>query len=360
MAISILLVCTSQQIGSTYGGFSETAEDASTITFCSVFPNTIVQQLSEIQEHVHKAVALMDSLKGYSFSGSTSAADGIEDMSLEELDAAEQGLASRLSALHSEVSTVNGQLNNNAQTWNELIKELNAAASALSVTYGYMLNLDPNCLEIKDEQFLNELQGSISQSGVLSESLNASLNGVFHYLKSINDNDILFSRQVADAVYGPQNSLEEDLQQPFPFLVALQPEGNISKELITVYEGFNAELNNALSSAASEISQLENQREMLSRVRTQRLTELTELEKTKQAEEAKLALEQEKEQQAAESAAEAAPDKPIPDDPLASGTSEDITPVLPEVTPEVPDNHEADSVPPENAVPEPQYTEGGE
>lgn len=116
IAVSILLLYTSQQIGSTYGGFSDTTEKTETLTFCSVFPSSVVQQLTEIKSHILKAVTLMNSLKGYSLAGSPADISGIEAMSLEELDAAEQALGSRLSALHSEAGAVTGQLNNNIQT----------------------------------------------------------------------------------------------------------------------------------------------------------------------------------------------------------------------------------------------------
>lgn len=348
IAVSILLLYTSQQIGSTYGGFSDTAEETETLTFCSVFPSSVVQQLTEIKSHILKAVTLMNSLKGHSHAGSPADISGIEAMSLEELDAAEQALGSRLSALQSEMSDVTGQLNNNIQTWNELIRELNAVASALAVIGGYMLNLDSNCLEIKDEQILTDLQDSIAHSGVLSESLNASLNGIIRYLKSIRDNDLFFTQQqVTDAVYGQSGALGKELQQSFPFLIAFQQDGQISNELTSIYEGFNNELNSALSSTSSEIARLEQQREVINQTRTRKLEEQ---EALKKAEEEKLVPKEEPKQEEAPAAAD---DHPAATNaPGESGAPDDIKPEQPVSTPEA---VQPDTAPPATPVkPEPE------
>lgn len=348
IAVSILLLYTSQQIGSTYGGFSDTAEETETLTFCSVFPSSVVRQLTEIKSHILKAVTLMNSLKGYSLAGSPADISGIEAMSLEELDAAEQALGSRLSALHSEVGAVTGQLNNNIQTWNELIRELNAVASALAVIGGYMLNLDSNCLEIKDDQILTDLQDSIAHSGVLSESLNASLNGIIRYLKSIRDNDLFFTqRQVTDAVYGQSGALGEEPQQSFPFLIAFQQDGQISNELTSVYEGFNNELNSALSSTSSEIARLEQQREIINQTRTRKLEEQ---EALKKAEEEKLVPKEEPKQEEAPAAAD---DHPAATNaPSESGAPDDIKSLQPVSTPEAAEPNTAPPASPVKSEPE--------
>lgn len=306
MVISLLFLCTSQQIGSTYGGFTDTAQTENEISFCAVFPSSLKQQLIEFKGHVDAAALLAASLKGYSFSQSFQGVSAIESMSLEELDAAEQQLSGQLSGLQSGLEEVNAQLNANTQVWNELIAELNAAAAGLAVIGGYMNNLDPNCLEITDEQFFNEFQSSLNQSGILSETLTDSLNGIIRYLQSLHDPGIPYSLSVSDIVYGPLRYNQEVSVQPFPFLIAVnQPEGNISGTLVSTYNNLNASLLSLKNSTVAGITELGNQQQLISQTRTVRLEEMERArlaELAKKDEEAKQALEKQKEAEAKEKA----------------------------------------------------------
>lgn len=290
MAITVLFLSTSQQVGSTYGGFNDNAQTDITIGLCEVFPGSIKQMLAEFKEHVNKAVALKDSLKSYPISGSFSGVSGIEGMSLDELEIAAQEISAQLTALQSDVSGVDEQLATNSQIWNEINNELNAAATALLPIGGYMSYLDSNCLEIKDQQFFQELQSNLNQSGVISESLNASLNGIIRYLTSINSPGIPFYTGVTSDVYGQMGLDEEALLKPFPSVATFHPPtGNISNELISSYEGLNSEMISFKEAASAGFTQLQGQLQLINQTRDKQLEaleqdRLKELEKLKREE----------------------------------------------------------------------------
>lgn len=314
MAVSVLFLTTSQQVGSTYGGFGATTQTTSTISFCEVFPNSVKGLLTELKDHIERANALKGSLQSYTPSGSLTDVSGIEGMSLDELDVAAQEISIQISALQSQIDGVNEQLATNSQIWNEINSELNAAAAVLFQIGGYMTSLDSNCLEIKDEQFFRELQSSLNQSGVISESLNASLNGVIQYLNSIHDIGLPFASVVTSDVYGQPELRNEVFQQPLPFLISFnQPAGNISSELTSTYENLNTEMNSLKESAASGISNLQSQLQLISQAREQQLEALEKarLEALEQAkkEEERLALEKKEKQETEDKAKAEAEEK---------------------------------------------------
>ncbi len=312
MAITVLFLSTSQQVGSTYGGFNDNAQTDITIGLCEIFPGSIKQMLAEFKEHVNKAVALKDSLKSYPISESFSGVSGIEGMSLEDLEIAEQEIAAQIAALQLNVSGVNEQLATNSQIWNEINNELNAAATALLPIGGYMSYLDSNCLEIKDQQFFQELQSNLNQSGVISESLNASLNGIIRYLTSINSPGIPFYTGVTSDVYGQMELGEGALLQPFPSVVTFQPPtSNISSSLISSYEGLNTEMISFKEAASAGFAQLQDQLQLINQTRDKQLEELEqarlkELAELKKEEELVLKKKQEQEAEDKAKAEEAA------------------------------------------------------
>ncbi|MRN55341.1 hypothetical protein [Paenibacillus monticola] len=308
MAISVLFLLTSQQIGSTYGDFNDTVQTNNVIGLCEVFPDSIEQLLVQFNEHVNKAVTLKASLKNYISSDGLSGVSGIEGMSLEELEIAEQEVSRQIASLHSNIEIVNEQLAANNQIWNEINTELNAAAAVLVPIGGYINNLAPNCLEIREKQFFNQLQSNLSQNEeVLSTSLKASVYGIIQYLTTINDINSPISYGVIDAVYQQMEVYTGDLLQPFPFLGTLNPpEGNISSELISTYESWNTEMNSFRDTATSGITNLENQQQLISQTRSKRFEEievarLEALEKAKKEEE-QLALEKKQQQEAEDKA----------------------------------------------------------
>lgn len=365
MAVSVLFLTTSQQVGSTYGGFGATTQTTSTISFCEVFPNSIKGLLTELKDHIERATALKGSLQSYTPSGSLSDVSGIEGMTLDELDVAAQEISTQISALQSQIDGVNEQLATNSQIWNEINGELNAAAAVLFQIGGYMTSLDSNCLEIKDEQFFRELQSSLNQSGVISESLNASLKGVIQYLNSIHDIGLPFASVVTSDVYGQPELRNEAFQQPLPFLIPFsQPAGNISSELTSTYENLNTEMNGLKELATSGISNLQSQLQLISQTREQQLEALEKarleaLEQTKKEEE-RLALEKKEKQEAEDKAKAEAEEKAKTEvtPPTGEAAPENINkeqPEAPATNPVVPEIGEELTIPkdvPQQAVPQ--------
>lgn len=333
MAISVLLLYASGQIGSTYGGFNGTAETVSTIGFCKVFPDSIKQLLSELNEHLNTAEALKATLKGYSSPSGLTGITGIGSMSLEELEIAEKEISKQVADLHSDLIAIEGQKAANTGIWNGIQAEINAAAAVLAQIGGYMIDLDPNCLEIKDQEFFDGLQNSLSQNSVLSESFAASIAAIVHYLEAIQNGNTPLSITVNEAVYSPLDSIPEEPSQLFPIIAAFgQSPGKLSVELVSTYDKLDAELNSAKDTATAGISGLEQQQQLIAQTRSKRLEEIEkarqeELAKAKKEEEAKLALEKQKEEDAEKAKAElkATPEPEAvstaaPDEPEASAT----------------------------------------
>lgn len=294
MAVSVLLLYTSGQIGSTYGGFSSTAETAGTIGFCKVFPESVKQLLNELKDHLNAAAALKASLKSYTPQAGVPGISGVESMSLEELEIAEHEISRQMAELQSDLNAIDGQTAANNENWNGIHAEISAAAAVLVQIGGYMIDLDPNCLEIKDEPFFNELQSSVSQSGVLSESFSASIAGIVSYLRAIQNNTAPSPSTVNGAVYNQLHFSAEEPLQSLPVLTPfIQPPGDLSNELISSYKQLETELNSAREAVTADISGLELQQQLLSQTRSKRLEELEKarqeaLEKAKKDEEAKL------------------------------------------------------------------------
>lgn len=188
MAVSVLLIYTSGQIGSTYGEFNTSQEQISSIGLCSVFPGQIEQLLSEFSGHLSTLIELKSSLGSHSISGvynTSSAATG--ELSLAELGQAADELSSELTQAGSEIDLLDKQLSFNGTVWQQILQEIGYAAAILHKLGGYMVNLDPNCLEIRDAQFFDQIQESLHQSGILSETLAETLSGIVQYLGSIHD-----------------------------------------------------------------------------------------------------------------------------------------------------------------------------
>ncbi|CQR51822.1 hypothetical protein [Paenibacillus riograndensis] len=311
MAVSVLLLYTSGQIGSTYGGFSSTAETAGTIGFCKVFPESVKQLLNELKDHLNAAAALKASLKNYTPQAGVPGISGVESMSLEELEIAEHEISRQMAELQSDLNAIDEQTAANNENWNLIHAEISAAAAVLVQIGGYMIDLDPNCLEIRDEQFFNELQSSVNQSGVLSESFSASITGIVSYLRAIQNNTAPSPSTVNEAVYNQLHFSAEEPLQSLPVLTPfIQPPGDLSNELISSYGQLETELNSAREAVTADISGLELQQQLLSQTRSKRLEELEKarqeaLEKAKKDEEAKL--DHEKQQKEKEENAQAEP-----------------------------------------------------
>ncbi|MEK4518862.1 hypothetical protein NSS64_26610 [Paenibacillus sp. FSL H8-0122] len=288
MAVSVLLMYTSGQIGSTYGEFNTSQEQISSIGLCPVFPGQIEQLLSEFSGHLNTVIELKASLGSHSISGvyNTSVAAG--ELSLAELDQAADELSSELTQAGSEIDLLEKQLSFNGTVWQHILQEIGNAAAILHKLGGYMVNLDPNCLEIRDAQFFDKLQESLHQSGILSESLAETLSGIVQYLGSIHDIGGSLPTGNPDRVLLRQDDYSFPAEEPILTFVtsAYQADSQVSPALLATYEQLNTELTASKDSLSSTIHTLQ-----------ERLTEIAEAKttledkaKAQQEEEERLAL----------------------------------------------------------------------
>ncbi|MBP2114039.1 hypothetical protein [Paenibacillus silagei] len=287
MAVSVLLMYTSGQIGSTYGEFNTSQEQISSIGLCSVFPGQIEQLLSEFSGHLNTIIELKASLGSHSISGvyNTSVAAG--ELSLAELDQAADELSSELTQAGSEIDLLEKQLSFNGTVWQHILQEIGNAAAILHKLGGYMVNLDPNCLEIRDAQFFDQIQESLHQSGILSESLAETLSGIVQYLGSIHDIGGSLPTGNPDRVLLRQDDYSFPAEEPILSFVtsAYQADSQVSPALLATYEQLNTELTASKDTLFSTIHTLQ-----------ERLTEIAEAkttleDKAKAQEEERLALE---------------------------------------------------------------------
>ncbi|ETT58464.1 hypothetical protein C173_31119 [Paenibacillus sp. FSL R7-277] len=289
MAVSVLLMYTSGQIGSTYGEFNTSQEQISSIGLCSVFPGQIEQLLSEFSGHLNTVIELKASLGSHSISGvyNTSVAAG--ELSLAELDQAADELSSELTQAGSEIDLLEKQLSFNGMVWQHILQEIGNAAAILHKLGGYMENLDPNCLEIRDAQFFDQIQESLHQSGILSESLAETLSGIVQYLGSIHDIGGSLPTGNPDRVLLRQDDYSFPAEEPILSFVtsAYQADSQVSPALLATYEQLNTELTASKDTLFSTIHTLQ-----------ERLTEIAEAKttledkaKAQQEEEERLALE---------------------------------------------------------------------
>lgn len=289
MAVSVLLMYTSGQIGSTYGEFNTSQEQISSIGLCPVFPGQIEQLLSEFSGHLNTVIELKASLGSHSISGvyNTSVAAG--ELSLAELDQAADELSSELTQAGSEINLLEKQLSFNGTVWQHILQEIGNAAAILHKLGGYMVNLDPNCLEIRDAQFFDKLQESLHQSGILSESLAETLSGIVQYLGSIHNIGGSLPTGNPDRVLLRQDDYSFPAEEPILSFVtsAYQADSQVSPALLATYEQLNTELTASKDTLSSTIHTLQ-----------ERLTEIAEAKttledkaKAQQEEEERLALE---------------------------------------------------------------------
>ncbi|WP_339221796.1 hypothetical protein [Paenibacillus sp. FSL H8-0332] len=289
MAVSVLLMYTSGQIGSTYGEFKTSQEQISSIGLCSVFPGQIEQLLSEFSGHLSTLMELKSSLGSHSISGvyNTSVATG--ELSLTELDQAAGELSAELTQAGSEIDLLEKQLSFNGTVWQQILQEIGHAAAILHKLGGYMVNLDPNCLEIRDAQFFDQLQESLHQSGILSESLAETLSGIMHYLGTIHDIGGSLPTGNPDRVLLRQDDYSFPAEEPILSFVtsAYQADSQVSPALLNTYEQMNSELTASKDTLSSTIHTLQERLAEIAEAKTA----LEDKAKAQQEEEERLALE---------------------------------------------------------------------
>lgn len=299
VAVSVLLLYTSSQIGSTYGGFNTTQEQKSSIGLCSVFPGEIERLLTEFSGHLRNLRELKASLQGYSVSGIYNFSFNNENNSEEQLSQAAADISAQLLQAGGELNALDTQLSRNDGVWQQILQETSRAADILHQLGGYMENLDPGCLEIRDIDFFGQIEESLQSSGILSESMNETLSGIMQYLNSIHDLGGSLPTGNPDRVLLLQEATGFRAGEPVPSVTTAVygDDSGVAPELQATYSQLNAELTAAKDSLASAIRTLQ-----------QKQSEITEAQaalrdKAKTAEEQRLALEK---AQAEEAAAEQA------------------------------------------------------
>ncbi len=254
VAVSVLLMYTSGQIGSTYGGFNTPQEQDSSIGLCSVFPGEIERLLTEFSGHLRTVNELKASLQGYNLSGTYNSSFNNENESEEELTQAAEDVSAQLLQAGSEITALEKQLSLNAGVWQQILQEMGRAAAILHQLGGYMENLDPGCLEIRDTRFFGQIEESLQSSGILSESMNETLSGIIHYLNSIHD--------IGGSL--PTGNPDRVLLQDGPgfrvtsvITAVYSDDSGMAPELQATYSQLNSELTAARDNLASTIFALQ-------------------------------------------------------------------------------------------------------
>jgi hypothetical protein len=321
MALSVLLLYTSNQIGSTYGEYNTSQKQDTAVELCKVFPGQVEQLLQEFGGHLTRIAALKATLGSHSVTAVHGGPAAIEGLSLEELNDADAEASQQITAATSEIGALESQLSFNAGVWLEIMQEVASAARILVQIGGYMVNLEPNCMEIRDAQFFEEFQSSLSQSGVLSESLVETLTGILNYLTSIHEiGGSLPPESPVGDLLEPSNQAFLSQEPILTFIArAYAPQAEVSEELRTTYEQMNTEMSEAKNTLSSGIDQLRNQQAQIAEAKAKLLEQARKEEEARQAEEKK------KQEEAAEKAKKDA-DKPDKDKPKETPPAENADP----------------------------------
>lgn len=125
-----------------------------------------------------------------------------------------------------------------------------------------MVNLEPNCLEIRDARFFEQLQEGLHQSGVLSESLTDTLTGIVHYLNTIHDFGGSLPTGNPDRVLLRQESFGFPAEEPIFSLMAraYNADPNVSPALQSSYDQLSAELTASRDNLSSQSPRCRNSR----------------------------------------------------------------------------------------------------
>lgn len=292
----MLLLYTSSQIGSTYGNFRNTLEENSSIELCSVFPGQIEQLLNEFDQHVNTLIELKSKLTGYSGKSGYSPSADISAMTLPELDQAAQELSGQMASAAADIEQLDQQLKLNAGVWGQMLQEAASAAAVLQKIGGYMLNSDPNCLEIRDAQFFEKFRSHVDQSHVISETLAETLAGIIKYLSSIHELDSAApegSGGILFAAAAPDFPAEEPILS-FMARTADPADSGISSSLQSVYDGLSAEMNASKEALTSAVSGMQAQQQQIADAKAKLEAEA----KAKAEEEAKAKAEKEAKEKA--------------------------------------------------------------
>ncbi|MGG3455270.1 hypothetical protein [Paenibacillus rhizolycopersici] len=317
LILSTLLLWTSQQVGTTFGEFTSVREDNSEIKACRVFPSQIESQLALLAEHLERAASLKGKLIGATltraaidtttpisapvlpdtvapapqadpsatdavFSGGdeSGSSEVIADFSASlQMEAAADGLSTRISELNATIQQLQQQLALNQSIWQELVQELAAATAVIHGLMTSLNDLEPNCAEITQTTLLDRIADLLKGSGLLSGPLRGTLQEILSYLRSIQPSDLSISSDGFAAV---------TIASPFAGMSTYDDStfsNPVGGEDLAYFESVQASLESAIAGLTSEISGLEAQRaQLLAEAEAQRLAEI---ERVKQLEEQK-------------------------------------------------------------------------
>ncbi|QUL55383.1 hypothetical protein KDC22_02040 [Paenibacillus tritici] len=297
VAVSVLLMYTSNQIGSTYGEFHTTQEQISSIGLCSVFPGQIEQLLSEFSGHLRTITELKATLGSYSISGVYNTSLTASGLSLDELDQATGEISAQLLQASSEIAALGTKLSFNGTVWQQILQEIGSAAAILQQLGGYIVNLEPNCLEIRDAQFFEQMQENLHLSGILSESLTDTLTGIVNYLSTIHDIGGSLPTGNPDRVLLREATYGFPAEEPVLSLItqAYNAGTALSPELQATYGQFGTELTAAKDNLSSTVSTLQERLAEIAEAKTALLDKA----KAVKEEDERLALEKAKAEEAA-------------------------------------------------------------
>lgn len=271
MAVSLLVLYTSGQIGSTYGEYNTSLQQSSSIEFCPVFPGQIEQLLSELSGHIYRILELKSSLASHNPAGDYTGPADIAALSPDELDQTEELISARLSSANSAIAAIDGQLSINHAIWQQILQEASSAAAILYQTRNYMLKLEPNCLEIRDAHSFRQIQQNGGQSGVLSEPLKDTYNEIVNDLSAIHAAGSVLPGGNPDRGILRQAESRFPEGNPLPALMseAYDAQPYVSAELQAAYEQLNTDLTSARSSLSAAVDRLQNQQLELTEAQAQ-------------------------------------------------------------------------------------------
>lgn len=274
LILSTLLLWTSQQVGTTFGGFTSVSEDNSEIKACRVFPSQIESQLSLLAEHLERAA----SLKGRLMSATDSASAGGEDTSGFEvssrLEANAGDLSGRIGELNAMIQQLEQQKVLNQSTWQELLQELAAASVPIHELLTSLNDLEPNCAKLPQTVLLDRITDLLKRHGLLSDSLRGPLQEILSYLRSVHQLGLMTSDSFEASGYPAFV-----FAQLFDGRIAVDGDP-VGRELLTYFESVQASLQSAIAGLTSDISSLKTRRaQLLAEEEAQRAAESEQLKK---------------------------------------------------------------------------------
>lgn len=275
LILSTLILWTSQQVGTTFGGFTSVREDNLEIKACQVFPSQIESQLSLLAEHLERAA----SLKGRLMSATDlDYADGEGASAFKvssRLEAAD--LSERIGELNAMIQQLEQQKALNQSIWQELLQELTAASALIHELLTSLNGLEPNCAKLSQTTLLDRITDLLKPHGLFSDPLSGTLQEILNYLRSVYQLGLITPDTFEADSYAAFASA-----QPFDGRIAVDGDP-VGGELLAYFESVQASLQSAIAGLTADISSLEAQRaQLLAEAKSQRPAEIKRLKKLRE------------------------------------------------------------------------------